>query len=185
MKTPTNGHGKLIDILGPSPNQPEKTMDDSHNGIMAQRNLSESVILLVEDNRGDVVLLKRAFSMAGLQHDFLVARNGQEAIEYLSESASTARVPAPTHVLLDLNVPPSNGLEVLAWIRAHSKCANLPVIILSGSDLERDISQAKQFGIDACLPKGIELADTKAAVARIAQIWNLPPMTPHQELASQ
>jgi CheY-like chemotaxis protein len=82
--------------------------------------------------------------------------------------------------LLDIDVPRRDGLEVLAWIRANSKWNHLPVIVLSGSDLERHISQAKQFGIDACLPKGIAFADTKAAVARIAEIWNLPPMTGYQ-----
>jgi two-component system, chemotaxis family, response regulator Rcp1 len=180
MKAPMNGRGKLIGRLETTPNQPEKTPDDSRDGIMAQRNLSGSVILLVEDNRGDVALLKRAFTMAGLEYEFLVASNGQDAIGYLSVSGSTERVPAPTHVLLDIDVPRRDGLEVLAWIRANSRWSNLPVIVLSGSDLERHISQAKQFGIDACLPKGVEFADTKAAVARIAEIWNLPTVAGHE-----
>jgi len=87
-----NGHGKLIDAFGPSAHQPETTLNISIDGIMAQHYLSESVVmLLVEDNRGDVVLLKHAFSKAGMQHDFLVAKDGQEAIEHLS--SSTARTP--------------------------------------------------------------------------------------------
>jgi two-component system response regulator len=174
MKIPANVDEKSSDALQVRNNQPG-TLDGSHDGRMAQRNLSESVILLVEDNSGDVALLKRAFSMAGLQHDFLIARDGQEAIDYLSGNDSKAHLPVPTHVLLDLDLPRKNGLEVLGWLRAHSNWSKLPVIVFSGSDLQRDNSEAKRLGVDTLLSKGIEFTDTQAAVARIAEIWNLAP----------
>jgi len=101
MPTRTNGHSMIsihsIQMTGPSADQ--RDLERTQEGILAERILSENIILLVEDNTGDVALLKCAFERAGLQHDFLVARNGQGTIEYLSASASTASMPAPTRVL--------------------------------------------------------------------------------------
>jgi CheY-like chemotaxis protein len=186
VKTPMDDKARFIDSFGPILNQAQKTQDASRDGMMANRSLNEkAIILLVEDSAGDVALLKRAFSMAGLQNDFMVARSGREAIEYFAGGDSRAHLPVPTHVLLDLNLPGTSGLDVLAWIRTEGLWSKLPVIVFTHSALDRDISLANQLGIDAYLSKGIAFEDTRAAVARIAEIWNLPPMASRQELASQ
>lgn len=112
---------------------------------------SPSPILLAEDNENDAFLLRLALQKIEVSHPLVVARDGQEAVDYLdghAPYADRARFPLPSLLLLDLKMPRVNGFEVLAWLRQRPELGALPVVVLSSSGLESDIEKAKQLGAD-------------------------------------
>src|SRR4030095_16425830 len=100
-----------------------------------------AVILVVEDDPNDVLLLRRAFKAAGLRLPMRVARDGQEALDYLS---AVGRVedrrqnPLPCRVVLDLKMPRKNGIEVLDWVRRREEFKDLPVFMVTSSVETKD-----------------------------------------------
>ena len=90
-------------------------------------------VLLVEDNPGDVDLLRLAFSNAALDCELTVLDDGGEALAFVRQDGKYAGVPIPDLAILDLNVPKNDGLEILAAMRANPKFAELPVAVLSSS----------------------------------------------------
>src|SRR4051812_6820580 len=102
-----------------------------------ERFVSElGVILLVEDREDDVLLIKRAFDKIGLANPVQVARDGQEAVEYLlgeEEFSNREEHPLPSLILLDLKMPRMNGFEFLVWIKKREELRHLPVVVLSSS----------------------------------------------------
>ena len=127
-------------------------------------------ILLVEDSSEDVLFFKKAFIQAGLVSSLDVATDGQEAMERLSAGAGTDH----SHVLLDLKLPRFSGLEVLSWIRTHPVLADLPVIILTSSQLPMDVQKATSLGIDAFLVKPVSFRDLVEVVRGIGERWRIP-----------
>ncbi len=108
-------------------------------------------ILIADDDENDVFFLRRAFERAGLRPDLFVARDGQEAIDYLggtSPFANRSRYPFPGLLLLDLKMPRLTGFDVLAWMRDRPECKELAVVVLSSSFQEEDIRKARQLGAD-------------------------------------
>jgi CheY-like chemotaxis protein len=102
-------------------------------------------ILQVEDEETDVLLLRLVFEKAAVACPLQVVRDGQTAIDYLSGAgvyADRKTFPLPCLVLLDLNLPIREGLEVLAWIRQHPVFRNLVVVVFSSSALPEDIERA-------------------------------------------
>jgi CheY-like chemotaxis protein len=115
---------------------------------------TQSVFLLVEDNEDDVFFMERAFQQAGVHNPLHVARNGEEAIDYLSgkhDFADRARHPLPDLIFLDLKMPGMNGFEVLKWMREQS--LKLPVAVLTSSPEEIDRQRAVELGAECYLLK--------------------------------
>jgi len=108
-------------------------------------------VLYVEDDDGDVLMMRRAWQKVGFQNPLLVVRDGHEATEYLlgvGEFADRGRYPFPTLILLDLKLPRISGFELLAWLRGQEDGIRaLPVVILSSSALFADNAAAKALGI--------------------------------------
>lgn len=118
--------------------------------------MSRDVILQIEDDPNDVLLLKHALRRAGLSLTVRVARDGREAIDYLTRSCSRSECadhPFPELILLDLKLPRTSGLEVLEWIRAQAKLKVMPVIVLSSSTQPEDIRGAYLRGANSFLVK--------------------------------
>lgn len=118
-------------------------------------------ILQVEDDENDILLLRYAFDMAGLQNELHAAKDGQEGIDYLAGTgafADRSRFPLPCLVLLDLKSPRKDGMEVLRWIRAQPGLRRLVVIMFTASRSQRDIELAYEYGANAFLvkPTGVE-----------------------------
>jgi CheY-like chemotaxis protein len=111
------------------------------------------VVLLVEDDPGDVVLVKEAFSEHKLINEVRVASDGVEALAQLRDP----ELEAPDLVLLDLNLPRKDGREVLAEIRADPALTRLPVVILTTSDAERDILDSYELHANAFVTKPVGL----------------------------
>jgi CheY-like chemotaxis protein len=125
----------------------------SHSG---SGSLHMKPILLVEDNEDDVFLMKRALKSAEITAPVHIARDGQEALDYLQGKGPFAdrnEFPFPYFVFLDLKLPRKPGLEVLEWIRQDSDRSGLVVIILTSSKEPRDLERANRLGANSYLVK--------------------------------
>lgn len=138
-------------------------------------NLDARTLLLVEDNDDDVFIFQRAYKQAQLSHPLQVARDGEEATDYLlgrGAFADRTKYPLPFLVLLDLKLPFKSGLEVLESVREQPELANLCVVVLTSSAEDRDVARAHELGAQAYLvkpPSARSLLETMAAVrARLA-----------------
>ena len=147
---------------------------------MNAANMTATTILLVEDDENDVFFFQRALKKAGVTNPLQVARDGQEAIDYLRGSgkfADRARFPQPGLVLLDLKLPFVMGLEVLKWIRQRSDLSPV-VIILSSSQQDEDVAAAYRLGANAYLAKAADVSKLETMVRAINDFWlmqNTPP----------
>jgi len=99
-------------------------------------------ILLVEDNPGDVFLTQEAFRERKMTHRLSVVEDGEEAIRFLRREGQYEQAPRPDLILLDLNLPRKGGHELLSDVKADSQLRHIPVIVLTTSDAEQDISRA-------------------------------------------
>ena len=120
---------------------------------------NDAVILLVDDSDDDIALIRRAFVRAKVLNPLQVARSGREAIAYLSgwdKYANRAEFPLPSLVLLDIKMPGMDGFEVLHWIRRVSPLPTLRVVMLTSSDLMRDVNTAYKLGANSFLIKPID-----------------------------
>ena len=123
-------------------------------------------VLLAEDNPGDVFLVRRALDGQGLWYELLVAKDGEEAINYVGQAADGTR--KIDLLLLDLNLPRHDGAEVLAHLRGHSSLANVPVILLTSSDSPQDRERCLALGASRYFQKPSNLA----AFMEIGLIWS-------------
>jgi CheY-like chemotaxis protein len=113
-------------------------------------------ILLVEDNEDDVFLMRNVFRKASVPNPLQVAMDGEQAIGYLSGEGSYSdrvKFPLPVIILMDLNMPKKNGLEVLQWIREHPSLKTLTVHMLTTSTRPSDVELAASLGANAYLVK--------------------------------
>jgi len=99
-------------------------------------------ILLVEDNEGDILLKKEAFMEIGLSIEIKILKDGQQAIKYLKKEAEFKSAETPDMILLDLNIPKVNGLQVLQPIKNDQLLKVISVIILSTCGSDKDRSQS-------------------------------------------
>ena len=132
--------------------------------------MSESTILLVEDNPRDEALTLRALKKAGITNDVIVTRDGAEALDYLfCTGAFVDRCAAdmPTVILLDLNLPKIGGLEVVKRIRAHSATRRLPIVILTSSDEDEDRLRGYEAGANSYVRKPVEFGAFAGAVQQL------------------
>lgn len=138
-------------------------------------------ILLVEDNAQDEMLTVRALRRANVANRIDVARDGQQALDYLfgqGEFAGQANPELPTVVLLDIGLPRLSGLEVLERLRADERTSLLPVVILTSSDEERDRLTSYEYGCNSFVRKPVDFSEFAETVARLGVYWlatNEPP----------
>jgi len=140
-----------------------------------------NVILLVEDDPNDLELMLRVFRKHPLGKPIVVARDGVEALDYLLGVGSHAGRDAtdqPQVVLLDLNLPLLDGLEVLRRIRANERLRRLPVVILTSSNHDSDKLAGYALGANGYVRKPIDFQQFSDAVNRLGMYWvrvNVPP----------
>ena len=112
--------------------------------------LDQVPILLVEDDKNDIFLMRRAFDNAGFLNPLHIVHNGQQAVHYLEgagEFGQRDKYPLPGLMLLDLKMPLMDGFDVLAWLRAQKQFNALPVVVLSSSKLDSDIDKSRELGV--------------------------------------
>lgn len=128
-------------------------------------------ILLVEDNPGDVRLTREALNEAKVRNNLHVAENGEEAMRFLRREGKSAGAPRPDVVLLDLNLPKKNGMEVLAEMKKDESLRCIPVVILTTSEAERDIVKAYDNHANCFITKPLDLDQFAQVVQSIESFW--------------
>ncbi len=132
------------------------------------------VLLLVEDNPDDEALAKRALKKAHSDSEIVVARDGQEALDFLfglGKFQQRDHAIQPQVVFLDINLPKVNGLEVLKALREDERTASLPVVILSSSDENSDISKAYALGANSYINKPVNFNEFCRQIDIMGQYW--------------
>jgi CheY-like chemotaxis protein len=128
-------------------------------------------ILLVEDNEGDILLTREAFEERKIVSKFSVARNGKEALEFIFKEGKFSDVQTPDLILMDINMPLKNGLEVLREIKMQPKTREIPVIMLTTSSSKKDITAAYQAHANSYIAKPLEMKEFLNAVLQIENYW--------------
>ncbi len=131
-------------------------------------------ILLVEDNAQDEMLVLRTLRKINLVNEVTVARDGQQALDYLfgaGEFAHRAGMELPAVVLLDIGLPRLSGLQVLERMRAEPRTRLLPVVMLTSSDEEKDLMMSYENGANSFVRKPLDFAEFAETVARLGIYW--------------
>lgn len=113
-------------------------------------------IVIIEDNRADVFLIRAAMQAAGLSTNVAVIADGERALEFIDRADVDGSTPCPTLFVLDLNLPKKNGIEILRHIRQSRTCAAALVMIVTSSDSEQDRSLTTALGANAYFRKPSE-----------------------------
>jgi len=136
--------------------------------------MEKTAILLVEDNLQEAELTLRALKRNSIRDKVCVVHDGVEAVDFLfCRNAYADRDPddLPQLVLLDLNLPKINGLEVLRIVRANPCTSLLPVVILTSSTEERDLLESYQSGTNSFLHKPVDFDEFVESVRQVALYW--------------
>jgi CheY-like chemotaxis protein len=124
---------------------------------MTQRRGLELVdVLLVEDDPGDVLMTKEAFEHHEIRGNLHVVGDGDQAMQFLRKTGDFASVPTPGLILLDLNLPRRNGLEVLAEVKSDSALLSIPVVVLTTSQAPEDIVRSYSLHANAYVSKPVD-----------------------------
>lgn len=130
------------------------------------------VILMVEDNPLDLDLTLRALKVSGITNPVRLCRDGAEALDYVyARNAFSGDAPVPVLVLLDLKLPKIDGIDVLRAMRAHQPYRFVPVVILSTSAEERDLSAAYECGANSYVTKAVNFDRFVDVIRQLASYW--------------
>lgn len=131
--------------------------------------------MLVEDDENDVRITRRALKKSGLQGTLSVTRDGQEALDYLYRRPpfeDPAEHPRPGLVLLDINIPKMNGIEVLRTIKEDPELRRIPVLMLTTSTRQEDVAAAFAHGANGFITKPIQFSRFVEVVRILGEYWS-------------
>jgi CheY-like chemotaxis protein len=143
-------------------------------------------ILLVEDNPIDVELTKNAFKRAQIKNPLHVVNDGEAALDFVFARGSFVdrlKARPPRLILLDLYLPNKSGLEVLREIKDDSRTQNIPIIILTSSDRDRDIYECRRLGAETYIVKPVSFQNFSQVVSFLSLSWVL--VEPNATLSAQ
>jgi CheY-like chemotaxis protein len=136
-------------------------------------------ILLIEDNEGDIELMREAFHDGKILNRIHVARDGEEGLDFLYRRGQYADAIRPDIVLLDLNTPRKSGREVLAEIKRDSDLQEIPVVVLSSCAAEQDILRSYNLHANSYIIKPVDVTQFLQVIETIESFWlsvvRLPP----------
>lgn len=138
-------------------------------------NDKKSLILLVEDDLDHVELTLRVLKELKVEHEIVVARDGAQALDFLLGGNMSVQ---PTLILLDLNMPKINGLDVLKRIRSEESTKRIPVVILTASREDKDVIDSYNLGANSYIIKPVDYEQFTIAVEQLGLYWlqlNTPP----------
>ncbi|HTU80292.1 MAG TPA: response regulator [Solirubrobacteraceae bacterium] len=139
-------------------------------------------VLLVEDDPGDVLLVKEAFAGRRAAEALSVVSDGVQALAFVRAEGDYRAARRPDLVLLDLNLPRKNGREVLAEIKGDRELATIPVVVLTTSEAEEDVLRSYELHANAYVTKPVDLDRFIATVRQIDEFFidlaKLPPQRP-------
>ncbi len=128
------------------------------SGENSQQGAKRPWVVLVEDNPGDVRLVREAFYECGLHYNLTVLADGERALQ-LMDRLEREPMACPDLVLLDIGLPKNGGFEILQRIRSSGRCPQLPVVILTSSDAQKDRETAARLGVTKYIRKPDSLDD--------------------------
>jgi CheY-like chemotaxis protein len=126
--------------------------------------MSGAKILLVEDNEGDARLLREILTNTGIEHELTVLEDGEKAIRFFEKGSH------PDLVVLDLKLPKVNGHQIMQFLRERGLCANLKVIIMTGSDSPSDREQARRNGVTCYMVKPMTILEMDRTTEAIKSV---------------
>jgi len=136
-------------------------------------------VLLIEDNHGDAVLTRRAFRRSKLANDITVAETGEKGLSILRREGDYAEAPRPDIILLDLNLPHMHGQEFLSVVKTDPDLRRIPVIVLSSSSADSDVSSCYDRHANGYITKPVMTDTYDDIVSKIEQYWfslmQMPP----------
>ncbi len=133
-------------------------------------------ILLVEDNPDDIRITQRAMKEAKIINSLYTVRDGQEALDFLyhkDKYQDIAASPRPELILLDINLPKVNGLDVLKNVKADAGLKTIPIVVLTVSKREEDVVQGYNYGCNSFIQKPVKFDKFVEAVKLIGLYWGL------------
>jgi two-component system, response regulator len=144
--------------------------------------MEDAEILLVEDNPNDVELALRALKKQNLDSKVFVVRDGAEALDFIFAAGNYAsrNIDArPKVVLLDLKLPKVDGIEVLRKVKANERTRNIPIVMLTSSQEERDVAESYRLGVNSYIVKPVDFNRFVHAVGELGIYWNLLNRVPY------
>lgn len=135
-------------------------------------------ILLVEDNPGDVILAKYAFSKASMDVSISVAKDGEEALDYIFKKDDFSEVTTPDIVFLDINMPKKDGHDVLREMKEREDTKRIPVVMMTSSCAKRDVLKAYDLHVNSYIVKPTDLEQFVTTVSAIENFWFSIGITP-------
>ena len=138
-------------------------------------------IILVEDNPADVELTIDALKENNMANRVKVLKDGQEAIDYIFRQGAyqdCGICDRPSLILLDLNLPKIDGLEILRRIRSNERTKSIPVVVLTSSAMDKDRIESYHLGVNSYIKKPVEFENFARTIAEIGMYWvvlNKPP----------
>jgi CheY-like chemotaxis protein len=128
-------------------------------------------LLLIEDNYGDVLLVREAFRSAKIRNNLSVAGDGEQALSMLGRQGAYGEHPMPDLILLDLNLPRMDGREVLEAIKNDPRLQRIPVIVLTSSKAEIDILKTYELRANGYIVKPVTFDRLQEIVASLESFW--------------
>lgn len=128
-------------------------------------------LLLIEDNEGDILLTTEALIEHEVTNNIAVVKDGWEAIQYLGKKGVYKDITFPDIILLDINLPKINGLEVLKAIKENEEIKHIPVIMLTTSNNENDVLQSYKNYANCFITKPVEITEYTNAILYIQKFW--------------
>lgn len=128
-------------------------------------------ILLVEDNEGDILLTREALSAGRIKNKISIARDGEEALDFLHKRGKFEQALRPDLILLDINLPKVDGIEVLAEIKNHTDLKSIPVVMLTTSSSESDVINSYRNHANCFITKPVDLDKFMTIVTAIEDYW--------------
>jgi CheY-like chemotaxis protein len=124
-------------------------------------------VLLVEDDEGDVLMTREAFEFYKIRNPLHVVTDGEQALQFLRRTGPFSGAPRPGLILLDVNLPRLNGLEVLAELKQDPELLLIPVVMLTTSKAEEDILRSYELHANAYVSKPVDFENFVAAIRQI------------------
>jgi CheY-like chemotaxis protein len=136
-------------------------------------------VLLVEDDPGDVLMTREAFEHYQIRNNLYVVGDGEQAMHFLRKTGDYAEVPTPGLILLDLNLPRRNGLEVLAELKADNELLSIPVVVLTTSQAQEDILRSYSLHANAYISKPVSLDLFTEAIRQVDDFFRILAKLPN------
>jgi CheY-like chemotaxis protein len=144
--------------------------------------LEDVEILLVEDNPNDVELTLRALQKQNLSNKVFVVKDGAEALDFMFATGTYSHRKIdkrPRVVLLDLKLPKVDGLEVLKRIKADTRTNQIPVVMLTSSQEDRDVLDSYGLGVNSYIVKPVDFSNFVHAVSELGVYWGILNKVPY------